>query len=312
LSFKKNYFFALLYTLKIILNLKKEGKINLIHCFVEPYAFITYLVSKILGVRYFITIHGSYGVKTLRNIFYRFLQIISYRNAQKVICISNYTKRRVLKYKNLVNFIVILNGVDVSTLGNQVSNISKKENIIIGVGTLKKRKGFDITIEAMKIVIKIFPDVIYYIVGSQTDNNYVDYIKKLIEDLGLNNNIILQGKVSSDKLKELYKKSKIFVLTPLSDEFNFEGFGLVYLEANIYGLPVVGSYGNGGEDAIKNGFNGFLAKENNPEDIAEKIIELLNNQELYEKMSQNAVEWSQKMSWNDIIKKYLEVYGDKR
>jgi phosphatidylinositol alpha-1,6-mannosyltransferase len=180
------------------------------------------------------------------------------------------------------------------------------------VGALKKRKGFDVMIKALEIVVKTIPDAKYYIAGSQVDGNYTNYLKKLIGDLGLNNNIVLLGKVSDDELKEFYKKLKIFALTPLSDKFNFEGFGLVYLEANMYGLPVIGSYENGGEDAIKDGYNGFLAKANDPKDTAEKIIKLLNNQESYEKMSQNAKNWSQKMSWDNIIKKYLEIYEYKR
>ncbi len=311
LSFKKNYFLALIYVLRILLNIKDARNVNLVHCFVEPYAFIAYLVSKILGVKYFITIHGSYGVKTLQNIFYRFLQITAYKNAQKVICVSNYTKRRVLEYKNLTNFIVIPNGVDSDFL-KIVKDENYKENIIFSLGALKKRKGFDVMIKAIKIINQTIPSVIYYIAGSQADKDYTNYLKKLIKDLGLNNNIFLLGKISDNELKEFYKKSKIFALTPVSDKFNFEGFGLVYLEANAYNLPVIGSYDNGGEEAIKDGYNGFLVEANNSEDTAEKIIKLLGDQKLYEEMSQNAMNWSQKMSWDNIIKKYLEIYGDKK
>ncbi len=314
LSFKKNYFLAPLYALKILLNSKKAGKINLIHCFVEPYAFIAYLVSIISRARYFITIHGSYGVKTLRGIFYRIFQAIAYKNARKVVCVSDYTRKMVLERVNLdlVNFTVIPNGVGVDFAEKQTPGAKQKENIIIGVGSLKKRKGFDVMVRAMEIVVKAIPGVKYCIVGSQNDDDYTNYIKKMIKDLDLGGNVVLLGKVSDDELKELYKKSKIFVLTPLSDEFNFEGFGLVYLEANTRGLPVVGSYGNGGEDAIKDGFNGFLAKQNNPEDTAEKIIRLLSDSELYERMSQNAISWSREMSWDNIIKKYMNIYGEKR
>ncbi len=310
LSFKKNYFFAPLYVLKMLLNFKKMKKIDLVHCFVEPYAFIAYLSSKVLNVKYFITIHGSYGVKTLRNVFYRFFQMTAYENAQKVICVSNYTKKRVLEYKNLTNFLIISNGVNRGKVGCPTPN--QKENIILGVGALKKRKGFDVIIKAMKIVVKMIYDAKYYIVGPQSDSDYTNYLKRLIKDSDLENNVVLLGGVSDDKLRELYQKAKIFALTPLSDKYNFEGFGLVYLEANTYGLPVIGSYENGGEDAIKDRYNGFLAKANDPEDTAEKIIKLLNNQELYEKMSQNATDWSRKMSWDNIIKKYLEVYEYKK
>ncbi len=308
ISFKKTYFLSFFYVLRILLNYKDLKNVDLIHCFVEPYSFITYLVSKILVVKYFITIHGSYGVKTLQNFFYRFLQIITYKNAQKIICVSNYTKKRLLDYKKLDNLIVINNGVYVNSSKKQILSIHKKENIIIGVGALKKRKGFDVVIDSIKIVVETIPDVKYYIIGSQIDNNYVIHIKKMIKDLGLNNNIFLSGRVSDNKLEEFYQKSKIFVLTPVNDGFNFEGFGLVYLEANVYTLPTVGSYDNGGEDAIKDGYNGFLVKANDSKDTAEKIIRLLSDSELYNEMSQNAIKWSHKMMWGNIFEKYMHVY----
>ncbi len=314
LSFKKNYFLAPLYALRILLKTKRAGKIDLIHCFVEPYAFIAYLLSRISRARYFITIHGSYGVKTLRGAFYKFFQTAAYKNARKVVCVSDYTRKTVLGRGNLssANFIVIPNGVDVDFADKETSGVRQKENTIIGVGALKKRKGFDVIVRAMKIILKAIPDAKYLIAGSQSDGDYTNHIKKIIEDSDLGGNVVLLGKVSNNELKELYAKSKIFALTPLSDEFNFEGFGLVYLEANARGLPVVGSCGNGGEDAIKDGFNGFLAKQNNPEDTAEKIIRLLSDPELYERMSRNAVSRSQEMSWDNIIKKYLEIYGEKK
>jgi len=310
LSFKKNYLLAPLYALKIALKIRGAEKPDLAHCFVEPYAFISYLLSKICGIKYFLTIHGSYGVKTMRNAFYRILQIIAYKNARKVICVSNYTKRRVLEYKSLTNFTVIPNGVDVDFFGI-TGRADNKENMIFSVGALKKRKGFDVMIKAMEIVVKRVPDAKYCMAGTLTeDDKYVSHIEKLIEGLGLDGSVVLLGKVSDEEKKELYKKAKIFALTPISDKFNFEGFGLVYLEANARGLPVVGSYGNGGEGAIKEGYNGFLAKAGDPADTAEKIIKLLTDKELYEKMSRNAIKWCREMSWGNIIKKYLEIFND--
>ena len=311
LSFKRNYFLAPLYVFKIWTVLKKK-KIDFVHCLVEPYAFIAYLTSKIFRTRYFITIHGSYGVKTLRSIFYGFFQIIAYKNAHVVICVSNYTKRRVLEYKKLTNFAVIPNGVDICSPKSKIFNNQQKEDIILGVGALKQRKGFDVMVKALGIVIRTIPNIKYCIVGSPEDYKYLIYIRKLIENLNLENNIVLFGKVSDNKLKEFYKKSKVFALTPLSSKFDFEGFGLVYLEANKYGLPVVGSYDNGGEEAIKDGYSGFLAKANNPEDTADKLIKILSSKELYEKLSQNAISWSQEMSWDNVFEKYLEVYGSQK
>jgi glycosyltransferase involved in cell wall biosynthesis len=312
LSFKKTYLGAFFYAIKFVKHNKELRPFDKVHCFVEPYAFFAYIISRFLRVKYFITIHGSFGVKPFTNALYKFIQLFSYKNAERIICVSNYTKQRILKYRELQNITVIPNGVNKEAFCN-IYILKKKENIIIGVGALKKRKGFDITIRAVKNIKEQIPDIQYYIIGSQKDIDYTLYLKELVNKLGLDKNIFFYECISDEKLKEFYKKAKVFVLTPVSNKYNFEGFGLVYLEANACGLPVVGSYDNGGEEAIRDGHNGFLAKANNPENIAEKIIKLLSYPELYEKMSRNAIDWSQDMLWGgSIVRKYLDVYGYKK
>jgi glycosyltransferase involved in cell wall biosynthesis len=231
--------------------------------------------------------------------------LFSYKKAETIICISNYTKKRVLEYKKLKNIKVIPNGV-----GKMFGKINggKKESIIMGLGGLKNRKGFHITLKALSLVKKQIPDIKYFIVGNQNDLEYFSFLKKIVLDLKLEEDVISLGNANDDEVKKLYEKSKIFVLNPISDKYNFEGFGLVYLEANSYGLPVVGSYGNGGEDAIKNGYNGYLAKVNDVEDTAEKILQILEDEKLYRKMSKNAIEWSNSLKWRKVFKKYLNIY----
>lgn len=309
LSFKKKYLLSFYYALKFILKNKFNG-IDFIHCFVEPYSFFTYLISKVYRKKYFITIHGSYGVKGLDNLFYRFIQLFSYERAKKIICVSNYTKNKLLKYKNLKNIRVIFNGVSDSMFCPSDNN--RESYSIIGVGALKNRKGFHLTIKVLNLLKQKFVNIRYYIVGNQHDNEYYSYLKNIIEKNGLKENVIFYENISDEELKGLYKKSKIFILNPISDRFNFEGFGLVYLEANACGLPVIGSYGNGGEDAIKDGYNGFLVNNENVEEIAQKIELLLENNNLYNEMSNNARRWAKELSWNNIIKEYLKVYGHRR
>jgi len=310
LSFKKNYFLTLLYVLKNIKQLKKIGNFSFIHCLVEPYAFFTFLLSRVLKIRYFLTIHGSYGIKCFYNKIYKFLQLLSYRKAVKIICVSNYTKSRILKYIKLNNIEVIPNGVNEDFLNsNSPVNIDKK-NIIIGVGALKRRKGFDIALRSVALVKEKIPDIEYYVVGSQKDKQYFKYLKDIINNNNLQKNVIFFENISDDDLVKMYLKSKIFILTPISDKYNFEGFGLVYLEANALGLPVVGSYKNGGEDAIKDGFSGFLTIPNDENDVAEKILKLLNDDN-YDRMSKRSIEWAKKHSWKNIIKKYINVYCER-
>jgi glycosyltransferase involved in cell wall biosynthesis len=310
-SFKKTYIGALFYMVKILRIRRLLLDCNMIHCFVEPYAFISYFLSKLMHIKYFLTIHGSFGVKPFANFLYGYVQLFCYKHAEKIICVSDYTRNRILRYTKLDNIVVIPNGVMEDAFCKDIS-FFKKENAIIGVGAIKKRKGFDVVLKAIPDIRKQIPNLKYCIVGSQNDKKYVSYLNTLIDELGIRDTVFFYENISDKKLKELYLRAKIFVLTPVSDKYNFEGFGLVYLEANACGLPVIGSYGNGGEEAIRDGYNGFLAKANSPENTAEQVIKLLGNSDLYKKMSQNAVDWSRGMLWDNIVKKYLEIYEYER
>ncbi|AKM83790.1 TPA: hypothetical protein DCZ46_00420 [Candidatus Campbellbacteria bacterium] len=305
LRLRKNQFTALWDAIRFFLK-NDFGKPNLIHCFVEPYLFFTFILSLFFKVPYFLTIHGSYGVKGFDCIIYKTIQIFSYIKAKKIICISNYTKNRILEYGNFENIVIIPNGVSdkISSFTTSV----EKENSIIGIGVLKNRKGFHITLNALALVRENIPDIKYYIVGIQRDKKYFELLEKIVKEKRLEENVFFYGNADDSKKFELLNKSKIFVLNPVSNEFNFEGFGLVYLEANALGLPVIGSYGNGGEDAIKDGYNGFLVHNENPEESAEKIKILLEDDALYVKMSDNAREWVKDFSWDKISQKYISVY----
>lgn len=306
LSLRRNQILSWFYAFRFFL---KSGltRPDIVHCFVEPYALFTFIVASFLRVKYFLTIHGSYGVKGFDSFFYKFFQIFSYRKAEKLICISHYTKAKILKYKKLDNVVVIPNGVR----GDLFSNIrtTRENNSIISVsGLLKNRKGQHITLEALSLLKNDISDFKYHIVGARKDTVYCDLLDKIIEKNKLKRNVIFHGNVPDEDRNILYESSKIFVLNPVSDEFNFEGFGLVYLEANAFGLPVIGSLGNGGEDAIKDGYNGFLVHNENKEEIAQKIKLLLEDNILYNKMSANAKHWVKEFSWDKISKRYLDIY----
>jgi len=304
LMFKRNFFLSIFYAFRV----KNRAKdIDIIHCFVEPYVFIAFVLAKMSRVSYFITIHGSYGIKCFYNRFYKFLQITAYKSAKKIFCVSNYTKNRILEYVDLNNLIVIPNGVNLNKFFSKSKKV-KKEDIVLGVGALKRRKGYHVSLRALREVKKLIPYIKYYIVGDRSDKKYYNFLNNIIIDLNLEDNVVFLENINDRELIDLYKKSKVFILTPLSSQYNFEGFGLVYLEANSFGIPVIGSYGNGGEDAIRNNYNGLLTEPDNYKDIANKLTTLMINEELHKKISNNSLMTVNDFSWNNIIKKYIKAY----
>lgn len=309
---KNNFLLSWFYVLKLLRHKNKLKSCDLIHCVVEEYSFLTFLLSKILNKKYLLLMHGTYAVAFFRNRIYGFLQKIAYKNAEKIVCVSNYTKNMILRRVSLSNLIVIPNGVNLENFGKDFGkDVSKnKENILFSLGAFKKRKGFEILVKALEAVVKEIPDIKCYIGGGadKDDSDYYDKVVALAKNLKIADNIVFFKKVSDEYIKDLYKKAKVFALTLVSEEYNFDGFGLVYLEANAYGIPVIGIYGSGAEDAIKEGYSGFLADPKNMNDVSEKIINLMQDNKLRDEMSNNALLWARKMSWNDVIKKYIKTY----
>jgi len=87
-----------------------------------------------------------------------------------------------------------------------------------------------------------------------------------------------------------------------------ESFGIVILEAMAAGLPIIVTDIAGSRDIVKNGVNGLIIPPSNPEVLAEKIIELLENDKLRDSISQNVKIESQKYEWEVIARKYVNVY----
>jgi phosphatidylinositol alpha-1,6-mannosyltransferase len=307
LNYRENYFLAIWYALR----LRKYAKdCDVIHAFVEPYSYIAYWLSVLMGKKYYITAHGTFGVlpysfSSIKKYFHK----KSFENAEKIICVSNYTKKRLSEF-GLKNLEVINNGIDLKKFcHSNIPLIDEREGIILSVGALKHRKGYHVSIEALANVFSEIKDLKYCIVGSQSDALYFNKLKKMTVDLRIEDRIEFMQDVPDKDLVDLYRKAKLFVLTPVSEGDRFEGFGLVYLEAGACGLPVIGSLDSGAEDAINNGKTGLLVKSNNPSLLSEAILKLFNDRELAQRMSDEGIKQARSHDWEIVATKYREIYG---
>src|SRR6202008_4276013 len=102
---------------------------------------------------------------------------------------------------------------------------------------------------ALPGLIKKYPGIHYHIVGLKADE---DAILKLAQELQVIDHITIHGKLNNDELKAAYKAADIFImLSEQSASGDVEGFGIAILEANIMGVPAIGSKNSGIEDAIQ-------------------------------------------------------------
>jgi glycosyltransferase involved in cell wall biosynthesis len=222
----------------------------------------------------------------------------------KIITISEYTKKRLVSLGSLEeNITIIPNGVDYSEI--QKVPVSQENLDVIFVGRFIKAKNVDVLVRAIPFLKKNFPDVTIGLVG---DGPEKVQLKKLVKKLGAENNVRFYGSVDSFlDVISFIKGSKMFVY-PAAPE---GGGSLSMIEANASGIPTIaakdGPLGTATEVIIDK-FNGLLVEELTPKNVADKIGELLADEQMRDKMAKNAKRYSKQFDWPEIAKSVETFY----
>lgn len=179
---------------------------------------------------------------------------------------------------------------------------------IITVGRVDELKGQEYGVAVVNKMFKKGFQLEYFIAGSGP-NEYK--LKEMVERLQLVKAIHFSGEVKQEEVLRLLQESDIFLMTSIRNSFGMEeSQGLVTAEAQACGLPVVAFNSGGIKYTIKNGETGFLCEERDIECLASKIEELILDEELRKKMSDNAVQFiEENYSENSVLEKWRKIYG---
>ncbi len=264
----------------------------------------------------FMTGIGTYSVAPLYNLGTSWLLRRAYARAKKVFCISDYTKKQIeeagIDPRKLTTVHVGTStfpsvSYDEAALSTKQHGIPNEATpVILTVGAIKERKGQMTTLRAVEILRRHMPHVLYVMVG-RADAAYRAEIERYVESKQMQNNVlIIQGADDRD-LAHLYTRCDVFALNSNTDliHHHFEGFGLVVVEAGAFGKPAVGSIGSGIEDAIKDGETGFLTRQGDSQDVAEKIDRIMAK---YHFFSSNAKLFSTTFNWAHMASAYIRFY----
>ncbi len=239
----------------------------------------------------------------------RFNQILTHwslRKADRIWAVSEFTRSILPDNIRLDREIRILpNGIHPSGLPSpekvEPFNEWNGSPKILTVGSISLRKGQHRVISALPVLIKLFPEIHYHIVGMDTN---AKYLRDRINTLKLDGHVTLHGFLpGKGELARAYKTSDIFVmLSQNQSDGDVEGFGISILEANLYGVPAIGARGCGIEDAIEPGINGELVDGDNTAEIAEAVTKILSQKDHY---SHGMIEWVSRHDWNILIDTFL-------
>ncbi|PSQ74941.1 MAG: glycosyltransferase family 1 protein, partial [Bacteroidetes bacterium QH_6_63_17] len=146
--------------------------------------------------------------------------------------------------------------------------------LLLTVGRLVRRKGIDTVLRALPTIIQTCPDVAYVIAGTGPDR---PRLERLAACLGVRDRLCFVGDIGHDRLPLYYSAADLFVMPARQDPPDVEGFGLVFLEANACGTPVVGAATGGIPEAIRDGETGLLVPPDAPGVLADAARRLLAN-----------------------------------
>ncbi len=192
---------------------------------------------------------------------------------------------------------------------NYIDDVSKTttkydNKNLIAVGRLEKVKGFADLIKVYKLVNLKTQGTSLTLVG---DGKEKDSLFETIVKNDLSGKVKMPGYLFQEDIDKLYDKSCLYIMTSHS-----ESFGLVMLEAMSHGLPVVAfSSAEGARDLIQDGYNGYLINNRNEFEMADKIIELLNNPDKLKKMGTNAYTSAKKYTKEAVIKTWEQLLDEK-
>lgn len=177
-------------------------------------------------------------------------------------------------------------------------DIADDEKVIIHVSNFRKVKRVrDVVMAFSKIASQVKAKLL--LVG---DGPEMTEICGLVEDLSLSEKVLFLGR--QDHLEELYSMSDLMLL--LSEK---ESFGLVALEAMACGVPCIGTKVGGIPEVIEDGYNGFLCELGDTDEIAEKALILLQNEELLQRFSEQALSVpAERFEADMIVSKYEDLY----
>ena len=279
---------------------------------VFPYGLVAVLASLGMGKRVIITATGSNSIIPLYSVLHRPLVAWAYRRADHLTAISAFTRDEVLKKVPDLTIEVLNHGVDADFFARADGahyDVSQFKPYILGVGQLRWRKGYHLSIKAFAKVKKQFPELSYVIVGNRFADDYYGRLRRVIREEGLEGSVVMLEDVDTrEKLADVYRRAELFCLFSQNVGHDVEGFGLVFLEAAAAGLPVVGSKNCGIDDAVREGENGILVATRSPDDFASAILAILGNPDKKKAMVSSSLAFARIMTWDHKIARYIELY----
>jgi phosphatidylinositol alpha-1,6-mannosyltransferase len=177
--------------------------------------------------------------------------------------------------------------------------------VLLTVGRLYARKGMDRVIESLPAVLRVLPDVRYLLVG---DGTYRAVLEQIAVACGVHDAVVFAGAVADAELIDHYALADAFIMANREmPDGDTEGFGLVFLEANACGIPVIAGKAGGSVDAVTDGVNGLVVDGDQTAQISTAILRLFQDDALRERLVQTGNAVAARASWDSRVDQFLAL-----
>ncbi len=250
-----------------------------------PEGIVAWAVGRMIGAKVLIYAHGEELTGWGRGQKFKTM-CFALRRADHILANSDFTRETLIALIGVrpERIVMTYPTVDVERMRpglpyedlRQGLGLGAGQRLILSVGRLQRRKGFDQVVRALPGLLKRGLDVHYAIVGIGEDR---DYLEGLARELGVRERLHLLGHVSMEELPRWYNACDLFAMPNRDINGDTEGFGLVYMEANACAKPVIAGRAGGTGSAVEDGRNGLRVDGERVQAVEEGIAYLLEHPE---------------------------------
>jgi phosphatidylinositol alpha-1,6-mannosyltransferase len=280
-----------------------------------PEGFMALLLKRFAGTSYSCYAHGEElgTASTSRELTWLTRRVLG--GCEFVVANSQNTRRILLEEWGFPaeRVHVLHPGVDTQRFRPAVRDDRMRDRlgwgsrtVILTVGRLQKRKGHDMLIRALAKVRETVPDILYAIVG---DGEEREALVRFADREGMRDHVRFHGEVDENSLVTCYQQCDVFVLPNRSIGKDIEGFGMVLLEAQACGKPVIAGASGGTSETMSIPHTGLVVPCDVPDALAETLVEMLADRDRIECMGDSARKWvAENFDWTALSRQAAQLF----
>jgi glycosyltransferase involved in cell wall biosynthesis len=294
------------YTFLKAYNILKSNGCDLIYANAARAFIWATLLGKVLSIPVIWHVHNCFNDRKSIVLLNLMGQL---KSVKRVVFVSNTVREQFPKLNNKSE--VIYNSIDETLFtnenlqnGNSMRDLGVPEGkkVVSTIGLIMPEKGQDVFLKAMPMVLKEYKDVHFLIIGGVRDSHYYQRLLKQVNTLKLDSYVTFTGHRTD--IPEIFKMT---YLNTINSVVRFEACPLVILEGGASSVPTIGSDIGGTSELIKHLETGLLYERNNEKKLAEAIVKLLKDEELYKNMRENCVKYSRIFDSQEYREKIYNV-----